>query len=148
MQTDNSISVWTTESNKSGSWVYGIGGIIVGGLFLYGWHTSALEPTTSMAALISGGTQVIIVDPRRRVIDIKASSRFGAKKRSIPFNHITDTSIGEVGTLEGGSIRYHVLLTLKDGSEVALFAGYFDGAYDRQAMDARRRRLDEYRQAR
>jgi hypothetical protein len=158
MKPSPNTAIWTTESNKSSSWLYGIAGVIVGGLFIYGWRTLALEPTTGiavlglgllcgllgLATLISGTSQVITVDPGRRMIDIKTTTRFGTKKRIIPFNHIIDTAIGEVGTREGGSVRYHVKLTLKDRSECALFAGFYDDSYDHQAMESRRLRIDGY----
>jgi hypothetical protein len=133
-------------------------GAIVGSVFIYCSRIQSLEQTTSTAVLILGllivaislatlvinGKQVISVDPRRRLVRIQTYSRFGDKERLIPFSHISDVYIGELGDKEGGSISYHLVLQLKEGKEVALFLGAFEGTYDRQAMEARLSRLNEY----
>jgi hypothetical protein len=162
MHTASTTSVWTTESSQGMQAVYGVVGAIVGGAFIYGSRIQSLEQMIStavlflgllilvicLATLVSGGKQVISVDPRRRLVEIQTLSRLGTKRRLIPFSQISDVSIGELGDQEGGSISYYVVLNLKDGKEVALFLGAFEGIYERQAMDARRRRLNDYLQAR
>jgi len=161
MHTVSSSSEWITESSEGLQTLYGIGGVLVGGALFFGSRIKSLEPLTSSAALIlglvilgislatlvMGGKQVIAVDPRRKRVRLQTLSRFGTKTRVIPFSQIKDVSVGELGDKEGGSISYHVALHLKDGKDVALFVGAFEGTYDRQVMDARRRRLDEYLQA-
>jgi hypothetical protein len=162
MHTASASSVWTTESSQGMQSVYSIVGVIVGSVFVFGSRIQGLEKMTStsvfflglliflisLAALVIGGKQIISVDPRRRLVEIQTLSRLGTKRRLIPFSQISGVSIGELGDQEGGSISYHVVLELKDGKEVALFLGAFEGAYERQTMDARRRRLNEYLQAR
>jgi hypothetical protein len=161
MDTANTSSVWTVESSQDMQAVYGVVGLIVGGAFIYASRIQSLERITSIsvlflgllifvisfATLVMGGKQVISVDPRRRLVEVQSLSRLGAKKRVIPFGQISDVFIGELGDKEGGSISYHVVLKLKNGKEVALFIGAFEGAYDRQAMEVRRRRLNDYLQA-
>jgi hypothetical protein len=141
---------------------YGVVGAIVGGASIFGSGIQSLEQTTSTAALflglsilmislatlVAGGTQIISVDPRRRLVEIQTVSRFGTKRRLIAFSQISDVSLGEHGDKEGGSISYHVVLNLKDGKEVAIFVGAFEGIYERHVMDGRRHRLNEYLQAR
>lgn len=162
MHIASATTVWTTESSRGMQTAYGIVGVIAGFAFLYGSRIQALEQTTStavlflgllillisLATLIIGGKQVISVDPRKRHVEIQTRSRLGTRTRLIPFSHISDVYLGELGDKEGGSVSYHVVLKLKDGKEVALFLGAFEGAYDRHAMDARCHRLNEYLQAR
>jgi len=158
MHTASTSSVWITESSQGMQAAYGVVGAIVGGAFIFGSRIQSLEQTTSTAALflgllilvislatlIIGGKQIISVDPRRRLVEIQTVSRFGTKRRLIAFSQISDVSLGELGDKEGGSISYHVVLNLKDGKEVALFVGAFEGTYDQQMMEARCHRLNEY----
>jgi len=154
-------SVWITESSQGVQAARGVVGAIVGSAFIFGSRIQSLEHTAStailflgllifvisLATLVIGGKQIISVDPRRRLVEIQAISRFGTKRCLIAFSQISDVSLGELGDKEGGSISYHVVLNLKDGKEVALFVGAFEGTYERHVMDSRRRRLSEYIQA-
>ena len=161
MHTASTSSVWITESSRGMQAAYGVIGAIVGGAFVFGSRIQSLgQPTStaalllgllilviSLATLVIGGKQIISVDPRRRLVEIQTVSRFGTKRRLIAFSQISDVSLGELGDKEGGSISYHVVLNLKDGKEVALFVGAFEGTYERHVMDGHRRRLNEYLQA-
>lgn len=79
---------------------------------------------------------------------IEQSHRFGASRTVIPFDDIEETSLGELGDDEGGSISYHVLLRWRSGREVALFVGFFEYVYSRPQMEARRERLEQYLRSR
>jgi hypothetical protein len=155
-------SVWITESSQGMQAAFGVVGAMVGGAFIFGSRIQSLEQTTStstlflgflilvisLATLVIGGKQIVSVDPRRRLVEIQTISRFGTKRQLIAFSQISDVSLGELGDKEGGSISYHVVLNLKDGKEVAIFVGAFEGIYERNVMDGRRHRLNEYLQAR
>ena len=155
-------SVWITESSQGMQAAFGVVGAIVGGAFIFGSRIQSLEQTTStavlvlgflilvisLATLVIGGKRIISVDPRRRLVEIQTVSRFGTKRRLIAFSQISDVSLGELGDKEGGSISSHGVLNLKDGKEVAIFVGAFEGIYERHVMDGRRHRLNEYLQAR
>ncbi len=162
MNASHPSAVWTTESNPGTQAMWCVLGLVVGAFMVYVSRSPGLERVTSLSALllgclvvvvamvtlVKGGKQVISIDPRRRLVEIQTHSRFGSQKRVIPFRQIVRVELGEHGDREGGSISYHVLLILKDGKEVALFVGAFDGIWDRQAMDTRRARLVEYLQTR
>jgi hypothetical protein len=155
-------SVWITESSQGMQAAFGVVGAMVGGASIFGSRIQSLEQTTStstlflgflilvisLATLVIGGKQIVSVDPRRRLVEIQTISRFGTKRQLIAFSQISDVSLGELGDKEGGSISYHVVLNLKDGKEVAIFVGAFEGIYERNVMDGRRHRLNEYLQAR
>ena len=161
MPTASTSAVWITESIQGMQAAFGVVGAIVGGAFIFASRIQSLEQTASTAALflgllvlvvslatlVIGGKQIISVDPRRRLVEIQTVSRFGTTRRLIAFSQISDVSLGELGDKEGGSISYHLVLNLKDGKEVALFVGVFEGIYERHVMDGRRHRLDEYLQA-
>ena len=158
MDTTNTSSVWTMESSQRMQALYGIVGVIVGIVLIFGSRIQGLEILTSnsafllgliifvisLAALVIGGKQIILVDPRRKLVELQTLSRLGTKKRLIPFSQISDASIAELGDKEGGSISFHVVLKLKNGKEVALFLGAFEGTYNQQMMEARCHRLNEY----
>jgi hypothetical protein len=162
MHTTSTSSVWITESSQGVQTLYGIVGVIVGGVFILGSRIQGLEKMTSnsalllgliifvisLAVLVIGGKQIILVDPRRKLVELQTISRLGTKKRLIPFSQISDVSIAELGDQEGGSISFHVVLKLKDRKEVALFLGAFEGSYDKQMMEAHCHRLNEYLQGR
>ena len=103
--------------------------------------------TLGAAVLISGGKQVITVDPARRRIVIEGHGRFRRTRKDIRFSDIKGTSVGRIGSREDGSESYHVSLALTSGQDVALFLGFFEGAHSRPAMEARRQRLQAMLQA-
>lgn len=98
--------------------------------------------------LLFGGKQVIVVDPRARRIVIEQAGRLRTSRREIRFDEISEVSVGELGDREGGRVRYCVVARLKTGKELSLFLGFFDGAHDRPAMEARCRRLADCLRAR
>jgi hypothetical protein len=107
-----------------------------------GFWLGALLVAVGAGALVFGGTQVVVVDPERRLIRLEARHRFGVKVRELPFADVSTTHVAELGDREGGSPRFHVIATLNTGEEVALFVGYFEGAWKRSAMEERRTRLE------
>lgn len=90
-----------------------------------------------------GGKQIITVEPKRQRIVITRQGRVRSHTQHIHFNDIAGVSVAESGDTEGGSVRFHVAVTLKTGKSVALFLGFFEGSHSRQAMEARCQRLVE-----
>jgi hypothetical protein len=91
---------------------------------------------------LSGGRRTIRFNTRLRRIQIRDSNRFGESARSIAFRDVADVVLDELGDQEGGSIAYDVVLRLVNGANVPLFrAASFDGMFDRNEMEARRRRI-------
>ena len=147
---------WITESSPGQQLLLSVGGVVAGGLLAVGgWRLGGFSSTTTasafllgvivlviaLACLVTGGRQRIIVDPAARRIVIEQTTRLGTRQRQIDFAEIAEVTLGENGDREGGSISYHVVLTLKSGQEVALFVGTFDGVFDRLAMERRRQRV-------
>jgi hypothetical protein len=97
--------------------------------------------TIGAVTLLLGGKQIVTVDAQSRRIVLSNHRRFGTTTRIIHFDEISSLHVGELGTREGGSIRYHVVATLKSGDDVALFLGFFEGALSKPAMEARRERI-------
>ena len=112
-------NLWVSRQNAGVAKLYVAGAAIVGLIFiLLVRQASSLSAVTSnsalflgllllvagMAALILDTTQTITVDPRRRVILIESSSRFGKQRETIRFRDIADVTLEEHGDTEGGSI--------------------------------------------
>jgi hypothetical protein len=147
---------WITESNPEQHFFLGMVGVLVGGLLtMGGWRLGGWASTTTASAfvlgllillvalvgLVVGGRQRITVDPTARRIVIEQVTRLGTRQRRIDFAEIGEVTLGENGDREGGSISYHVVLTLKSGKDVALYVGAFDGAFDPLTMERRRQRI-------
>ena len=113
------------SGNRAGFWL-GVMLLVVGvGMFFF------------------GGKQIITVEPKRQRIVITRQGRVRSRTQQIRFTDIADVSVAESGDTEGGSVRFHVAVTLKNGKSVALFLGFFEGSHSRQAMEARCKRLVE-----
>lgn len=93
------------------------------------------------ALLAWGGRQVVTVDTRQRSVRIESRGRFGSSARTIRFAEIADVQVAELGDREGGAPSYHLVITLRDGRDVGVFTGFFDGRHLRAAMEARRQKL-------
>lgn len=153
--------IWITQSKPGRQGLASILGVAVGVAIILGVRQEGLAPTTSLSALglaglvvvislmvlITDGRQTITVDADRRIVRINQESRLGRRQRVIAFDDIADVRLGEIGDREGGSIAYFVQLRLKNGKDVGLFVGAYDGVLDRAAMNARRQRLADYLRA-
>ena len=153
--------IWRTESNPIKQTVASAAFIVIGagmaiGFRIYGagltgdkagFLLGLLLLVLGLVMLLLGGKQAVTVDAKARRIVIESKSRFSTKSKEIRFEEIADASLGELGDREGGSISYHVVVKLKRGGEIALFKGFFDGAHDKSAMEARREQLLRYLQS-
>ena len=119
---DFKISVW---DNNSAGFLLGVMLLIIG-----------------VAALLQNNKRLIIVQPSKRQIFVEDNSRFGRKERLIFFDDIEDAYIDSLGSFSEGSISYDVVLKLKNGKHFPLFRpAVFDGAWDKNVMEARREKL-------
>ena len=156
---DKSRDIWVSRLDTVQLRLYGVMGVAVGLVFIMlVRQASSLSSVTStsafllglliliigLVALVMNGEQTITVDPKRRMVLIETKSRFGNKRRTIPFRDITDVSLGEIGDTEGGSISYFVKLHLRSGKDVGLFVGFYGGTWSRAEMEVRRQRLIGY----
>lgn len=148
-------TVWVTESRRWAQTSAALGGCLLGGVLVWGSRRVADGSADVMAAsalgwvLIAVGLGLLIFDPHQvitinnqtRRISLREGHRFGARTRQWRFDDIADVTVGEAGDREGGSISYHLVLTLKSGETTALFTGFFDGRLSRAHAEARRARL-------
>ena len=146
---------WRTESNTTTQTLAAVAALITGvAMSALAWdvdgHSIGVLCARALGAALTfvglaliawGGRQVVDVDPYRRCIRLESRSRFHSNQREILFDDIADVSVGELGDREGGTPSYHLVVTLHDQTEVAVFAGFFDGRYSRAEMEARRLRL-------
>ena len=148
---------WKIESNPSKQRALMGAGVAVGAVLAFGFRGAALAGETnalagaglgllvlalSIVCLVRGDRRSICVDPAARRIFIEDVSRFGRRRQSIHFRQIVEVHLRAAGDQEGGSISYDVELELEGGKSVSLFGrAYFDGRYDRSAMEAHRIRL-------
>ena len=152
------LGVWRTESNTLMATAASVASVVAGALLAIGFRAfegpgitgsrvglvlGVLLVVLGAASWILSGKRAITVDPTARCIVIEQANLLGARTREIPFDDIVDVGIGRIGDKEGGSVLYHVAVTLRSGAEVALFKGFYDGQHSRPAMEARRRRLVE-----
>lgn len=152
-------NLWVSQQKSGYTMLFGAAAAVVGLLFiLLVRQASGLSATTSNSALFLGllllvagiavlvmnGKQTITVDPRRRLVQIETSSRFGDKRETIRFIDIVDVTLGEHGDTEGGSISYFIQLRLRNGKDAKLFVGWAPEQWSRVGMEARRQRLIGY----
>ncbi len=153
------MNTWKIESNRNKQTaamlaLAGIGltltvklGIGHGATEAAGFMLGVLLLALASAGLYLGTTRAVVVDPKSGLISIEDTNRVGQRKRSIPFKDVADAYVDESGDREGGSIAYDVMLKLKSGKTVALFAGaVFDGRYDQAVMAERCKRIGQYLQ--
>jgi hypothetical protein len=154
------MDTWTIESNPAKQTILTWAMIVVGLILMYGFRNfDASGFTNSMAGFLLGvllmiigvpavlmlGKQTIIVDPKARHILMEDVSRFGSKKKIIPFNDIVDARVSRLGNRTEGSVTYYVTLKLTSGKTFPLFfPAYFDGRWDRSVAESRCSRLEEY----
>jgi len=156
---DTSRNLWVSQQKAGYTKLLGAATAVVGLIFILAVRqANGLSATTSSSALFLGilllisgiavlvinGKQTITVDPKRRLVLIETSSRFGDKRVIILFRDIVEVTLGEHGDTEGGSISYFIQLHLKSGKSANLFVGWVPEQWSRAEMEARRQRLIGY----
>jgi hypothetical protein len=112
-----------------------------------GFLLGLLMMVLGAVGLYMGTTRAVVVDPKSRLISIEDTNRIGQRKRSIPFKDVADAYVDKSGDRDSGSIAYDVMLKLRSGKTVALFAGaVFDGRHDQAVMAERCRLIGQYLQ--
>jgi hypothetical protein len=148
-------NLWVTESNRTTQTLVAAAGVVLGLVLTIGSRSAGEWATGTIAAFVLGlglslaglgmllfsPKQTIAVNSSTRRITIESRHRFGASSKQLRFDEIADAYVDEVGDKEGGSISFHIVVKLKTGETVPLFAGFFDGGYDRSATEARLQRL-------
>jgi len=154
------MDTWKIESNPGKQTLLTWAIVVVGLILVYGFRDfDGSGFTNSLAGFLLGilllvigvpglfkvGKQSITVDPKACQIIVEDSSRFGAKKRIIPFSEITDLCVSSLGNRSEGSISYYVAVKLTSGKDYPLFfPSYYDGRWDESVAESRCRRLEEY----
>jgi len=151
---------WKFESSSRKQTALSLACIVVGIILVIGFrHFDGAGLTNSLAgfllgllllligisALLAGGKQTIVVDPRMRRIVVLHTNQFRSKQRVIPFSDIVHTGIGYLGRKSAFVTFYYITLKLKSGEEYPLFppGRFFEGGSDRSVMESRRQRLEE-----
>ena len=113
---------------------------------LAGFLLGILLLLIGIAAFLVRGKQTIVVDPGMRRIVVEDANRFRTNKRVIPFSEIAGTGIGYLGKKSNYVTFYYINLRLRNGEEYPLFSPgrFFEGGSDREVMESRRLRLEEY----
>lgn len=153
MQADE--TVWSEESDSATQTIIAVLALAIG-LFLalgfrqfdasgltpslFGFLLGLLLAAIGAGTLIAGGKTIVRVEPRLRRLVISHANLWRARHDIVRFDDIVDLSIGELGDLEGGSIRYYVVAHLRSGKEKPLYLGFFPDT-GKQAMESRRQRL-------
>ena len=154
------MDIWTAESNPLKQLVLSWAIVVVGLILVYGFRNfDASGFTNSLAGFLLGvllvvigvpavlmtGKQTTTVDPKNRQILIVDESRFGTKKKIIPFDEIVDLHVSSLGRRSEGSVSYYVTLNLTTGKNLPLFfPAYYDGRWDRSVAESRCNRLQAY----
>lgn len=121
-------------------------------------HTTEPTSTTVVSArwlgillLVVGagsGTYGLVFAPRLKVdidadsrcIHVDASTRFGTRRQTIPFDQVEEVYVDSQGDTDGGSIRYNVGLRRKEGRPILL---HMTGSWDESVMRDLRRQVVE-----
>lgn len=100
-----------------------------------------------IASVVFGTRQAVVVDPVAREVRVENRSRFRSSVRSVPFDDIDRTSVSTLAGRTGGTPAYVVVLHLRSGEQVPVFAGVYPGAFSRSATEERARRIDAHRRS-
>jgi len=153
--------LWVTESSprrqSAVSWVMLAAGLVLVYVFrgfhgpglsnsMAGFLLGVLLTAIAAASLLSGGKQIITVDPQRRQIVVSGQNRFSASKKVILFKDVARVRVGRFGKTSNGMESFHVSVVLKQGGTVPLFFGFYEGQFDRDVAQARCDRLAAYLQ--
>ena len=154
------MEIWTTESNPVKQSILSWAIVVVGLILVYGFRNFDVSGfTNSLAGFLLGillvligvpavlmvGKQTITVDPKIRQILIEDESRFGTKKKIIPFNEIVDLHVSSLGRRSEGTVSYYVSLKMTSGKTLPLFfPAYYEGRWDRSVAESRCSRIQSY----
>ena len=153
--------LWVTQScpqrQSAVSWVLLVVGLLLVVAFrgfhgpglsnsMAGFLLGVLLISIATASLISGGKQIITVDPQRRQIVVSGQNRFSGGKKVILFKDVARVRVGRFGKASNGTESFHVSVILKQGGTVPLFFGFYEGQFDRDVAQARCDRLAAYLQ--
>jgi hypothetical protein len=151
---------WTSQSNSGKQILLSVACTVVGLVLVIGFRDFRGYGANAMAgfllgvgllllgvaALLAGGKQTVVVDPRARCITIEDSNRLRTKKRSIPFGDIVDVGIGYLGSRSNYVAWYYLVLRLRSGEAYTLFAPgrFFEGGSDKSIVASWKQRLEKY----
>lgn len=160
---DMHMDVWKSESSPWKQAMLSAGVFVVGLILIFltrnfdemadvangraGFYLGILLAASGLiGAMVGCKKQVTTVDPVTRAITVESTGIFGKKMKQIRFDEIEDISIGRLGKSSNFVVSYHLVLKLRGGGTYPLFpAGYFyEGAYDRTAVEEKRERLRKY----
>jgi len=112
-----------------------------------GFALGVLLVVAGIAYVAYGGQQAVVVDPVAREVRVENTSRLRSSVRAFPFDEIERTSVSTLAGRAGGTPAHVVVLHLRSGEQVAVFAGVYPGAFSRSTAEERARRIDAYRRA-
>ena len=153
---------WITQSSPSKQTLYAVISATLGLVLVLGVLSSGSRGENALVAaslgglllaigivgLLYTGRQTITVDPRKRQIVVQDAQMLGATSRVIAFGDVEHVGIGYLGKKSNFASFYYLVLKLRTGEEYPLFAPGrgFEGASNRETVDAWRSRLEEYLQ--
>ena len=150
---------WTSQSRRGWQTALAAGSGVVGLVLMVGFRhfqgdsnalagfgLGVLLLVIGVAALVTGGTQTVVVDPVLRRIVVDDKTLLGAKTRQIAFSEVSDISVGYLGKKSNFVQTYYLVLKLTNGQEYPLFAPgrFYPGASGRATVESWRQRLKGY----
>ena len=155
---------WRTELGRGRQGLVAVGMVVVGlalGFLARPSTWSGVDATNRQAGFALGvllvlaglgfllydARQAVVVDPVAREVRVENRSRFRSSVRSVPFDDIDRTSVSTLAGRTGGTPAYVVVLHLRSGEQVPVFAGVYPGAFSRSATEERARRIDAHRRS-
>lgn len=151
-------SVWVSHSPALKPRLAAVAVIALGGLLIgLTGHAAAAGSHDQQAAfalgllllaiglgvLLTVGSQTLTVDPCQRRISVRDDGLWRRRETVVRFDEVERVAIGTLGHPGDGSRMHHLVLILRDGREVPLFAPgrFYPGAGRREVAEARRERL-------
>jgi len=119
----------------------------VGNRALTGFFTGALLALGGLIVYLMRKKQTVIIDPAARCITVKDSRFLRSKKRSIPFQEISEVGIGCRSHKSKYEVMYYLALTLQnEEKEYPLFSTeyIYYGSSDRDTAIGWKQRLEGY----
>ena len=155
---------WRTELGRGRQGAAAVGMVVVGALLCLlarpstwtsvdasnrqaGFALGVLLALAGLGFLLYDARQAVVVDPVAREVRVENRSRLRTSVRTFAFDDIERTSVSTLAGRTGGTPAYVVVLHLRSGEQVAVFAGVYPGAFSRSTVEERARRIDAYRAA-
>jgi len=107
---------------------------------LLGWGIVLL----CLGAMVVGEKRILTLDPKKQQLVLEIQSRLGNKRLSYGFDQIVEFYVDRMGSTDGGSPYFDIVLVPRTGKRIWLFGGtYFEGRFQEASINALCQRFND-----